>query len=275
MRVVVEIQGHLYQANMDCPLSVAIGLHFNGEQPNHFGVEQAISKPLEIEGFVGDTRRGGSCNVSELRFIPHCNGTHTESCGHILDEPVSVGAIAPEQLLAAVLVSVTPVMSAETNDEYLPTPVKNDRLITRAMLEEKLSDYPGEVLQAVLVRTLPNDRSKLTRRYGQDEEPAFFSMDALRYLNELGVQHLLTDLPSVDKMYDEGLLSNHHIFWQVAPGTHQLSEHTLRHKTITEMIFADEGIPDGSYLLNLQVPAFDSDAAPSRPILYPLVELEK
>ena len=39
------------------------------------------------------------------------------------------------------------------------------------------------------------------------------------------------------------------------------------------MIFVPNEVKDGRYLLNLQVPAFVSDAAPSRPILYKINEL--
>ena len=39
------------------------------------------------------------------------------------------------------------------------------------------------------------------------------------------------------------------------------------------MMFAPEYIKDGRYLLNLQIPAFVSDVAPSRPILYKVNEL--
>ena len=39
------------------------------------------------------------------------------------------------------------------------------------------------------------------------------------------------------------------------------------------MIYVPDCISDGSYLLNLQIPAFLSDAAPSRPILYALNEI--
>jgi hypothetical protein len=34
------------------------------------------------------------------------------------------------------------------------------------------------------------------------------------------------------------------------------------------MIYVPDEIPDGSYFLNLQIPNFVADAAPSRPILY-------
>jgi hypothetical protein len=46
-----------------------------------------------------------------------------------------------------------------------------------------------------------------------------------------------------------------------------------QNKTITEMIFAPSYLEDGAYLLNLQIPAFVSDAAPSRPIIYKINEL--
>ena len=39
------------------------------------------------------------------------------------------------------------------------------------------------------------------------------------------------------------------------------------------MIFAADSLENGQYLLNLQIPAFVSDAAPSRPILYKINEL--
>ena len=36
------------------------------------------------------------------------------------------------------------------------------------------------------------------------------------------------------------------------------------------MIYVPEQMKDGYYLLDLQIPAFMSDAAPSRPIIYPI-----
>ena len=42
-----------------------------------------------------------------------------------------------------------------------------------------------------------------------------------------------------------------------------------RDATITELCWIAPTIKDGWYLLDLQLPAFMSDAAPSRPLLYP------
>ncbi len=79
----------------------------------------------------------------------------------------------------------------------------------------------------------------------------------MRHIVKLGVQHLLVDFPSVDKV-DDAKLINHHIFWAK----------NARKKTITELVYVPNNAKDGSYLLNLQVAAFEADAAPSRPVLY-------
>ena len=95
----------------------------------------------------------------------------------------------------------------------------------------------------------------------------------MQWIAESGIKHLLVDLPSIDRMHDDGKLSNHHMFWNVEPGSNKLGEDSWPEKTISEMVFVDDGIVDGAYLLNLQVAAFSSDVSPSRPILYPLKPL--
>ena len=82
---------------------------------------------------------------------------------------------------------------------------------------------------------------------------------------DAGVQHLLIDLPSVDREEDGGELAAHHLFWNV-PSNPNFQ------KTITEFIYVPNEIVDGRYILNLQVSNFANDAAPSRPMLFDLVE---
>jgi hypothetical protein len=100
--------------------------------------------------------------------------------------------------------------------------------------------------------------------------PPFLSIDAMTYIRSRGVKHLLVDIPSVDKLFDEGELSSHNIFWDTKNKDYNPNTQSF---TLTEMIFVDSHIIDGSYLLNLQIPAFVSDAAPSRPIIFKLNEL--
>jgi hypothetical protein len=71
----------------------------------------------------------------------------------------------------------------------------------------------------------------------------------------------LIDLPSVDKEVDGGQLAAHHAFWNYP-------NQTQFHKTITELIYVPNEVPDGTYILNLQIAPFENDASPSKPILY-------
>ena len=92
------------------------------------------------------------------------------------------------------------------------------------------------------------------------EESAIFS-------REKGIQQLLIDLPSVDKEHDEGKLLAHKAFWNVKD-VNQVNEDARFNCTITEMIYVNEEIQDGSYILNLQFASFENDASPSKPVLY-------
>ena len=90
----------------------------------------------------------------------------------------------------------------------------------------------------------------------------------MQFIVECGFDHLLVDLPSIDRLHDEGRLSNHRIFWEVEQGKFETNEYTRNYSTITELIYVPNTIQDGSYLLNLQIAPFASDASPSRPILF-------
>ncbi|HEX8734616.1 MAG TPA: hypothetical protein VF721_04785, partial [Pyrinomonadaceae bacterium] len=98
--------------------------------------------------------------------------------------------------------------------------------------------------------------------------PPFFSTEAMRFMIEKGIRHLLVDLPSVDRAFDEGKLSNHRIFWNVEQGSFETNEASFINNTITELIFVPGEIEDGNYLLNLQIAPFVADASPSRPVLF-------
>ena len=80
-----------------------------------------------------------------------------------------------------------------------------------------------------------------------------------------GVEHLLIDLPSVDKERDAGALLAHRAFWNV-------DGKMRKQATITEFIYVSNTIEDGTYFLNLQVAPFENDASPSRPVLYKILE---
>lgn len=240
------------------PIDISIPLRFDGPQPNAYGVEPATARACESGTLVGDTRRGGSCNFEQYTFIPHCGGTHTECVGHILNERISIRDCLQDALMPARLVSLIP----EEKD--------GDLLITRKALEAAAGGwrFAREERPALAVRTLPNDASKLTREYGETNIPPYFSTDAMEYIVELGAAHLLVDLPSIDRIFDEGKLLNHRTFWNVEEGSFDARPDAKREQTITELIYVPDEVPDGEYFLNLQIAPFMSDCAPSRPIIF-------
>ena len=261
MKAEVEIGNKKYNVDFSKGIDISIPLNFNGSQPNTYGVDRASSKPYQDGQFIGDTRKGGPCNFETYSFTPHCNGTHTECIGHITDERIDILSSLNKEMIPSVLISITP---KRTDENYIPTLNTEDLVITKEDLEFQLKDVSPEFLQGLIIRTLPNSESKKSRDY-MKETPSFFSIEAMEYIVSLGVEHLLVDTPSVDRLLDEGNLSAHNIFWETKGKEFNTN---TKNKTITEMIFTSENIKDGSYLLNLQIPAFVSDAAPSRPILY-------
>ncbi|HEV7700083.1 MAG TPA: cyclase family protein [Pyrinomonadaceae bacterium] len=240
------------------PIDISIPLRFDGPQPNAYGVERATSSPCEYGDLVGDTRRGGSCNFERVTLIPHCNGTHTECVGHVTDARISVRDCLKDVFLSAMLVSV----EAETSN--------GDAVITRRALRSPIAASPSRDArppEALIVRTLPNDDSKLSRVYDGENLPPYFTADAMEYIIECGFKHLLVDLPSIDRLFDEGKLTNHRIFWNIEPGVRETNFETRINSTITELIYVSNDVGDGDYLLNLQIAPFEADAAPSRPVL--------
>ncbi len=311
MKLKVEIRNSEYEVVVP-GYCIAVSLAFDGPQPSTYGVAAASAKAYEHDGWVGDVRRGGSCNFETYTLTPHCNGTHTECIGHLTAERVRIHERLTEAFTPARLISVVPRAAAETEDSYDPGFGESDWVIDRLLLEEAVLRIEGEMsgpgssvgsksessesessksdesesladsesvaedesdlFAALVIRTLPNDRAKRTRDF-MKTPPAFFTLEAMAYIRSLGIRHLLVDLPSVDRLFDEGKLSTHHLFWEISnDGTDQLEGERM-FRTITEMVFVPDAVVDGHYLLNLQIAPFLSDAAPSRPILFEMKAL--
>lgn len=254
IKLSLMIDGKNYEADLSAPFDIAAPVRFDKGGLGAFGADPAREEPFKAGSFIGDVNAGGSCNCWIYTFSPHLHGTHTECVGHITGERIAVHEIMTESFLPATLITLAPEAARES---YAPAPQEGDTMITKHALEKVLQNTRG-FLDALIIRT------------DYKGAPPYFSHEAMRYLNELGVRHLLVDMPSVDRLDDDGKLSNHRIFWGVAPGVKSASPPSP--KTITELIRVPAKAQDGCYLLNLQVAAFHSDAAPSRPVLYKVKE---
>ena len=258
----ISIDGVSRDIEFESFYDISIPLKFNGPQPNAFGVEPAASKACEYGDLVGDTRRGGSCNFEQVTFVPHCNSTHTECVGHITNERISIRECLTDAFVTATLISTEPEHAAVSGESYAVPFGDEDVVITRRSLE----NANLQTCEALIIRTLPNDDRKLTRVYEETIAP-YFTTEAMELIVSLGVQHLLVDLPSIDRMSDEGKLSNHRIFWNVEKESFETNAATRMNSTITELIYVPGEVSDGEYMLNLQIAPFESDASPSRPLL--------
>jgi len=144
-----------------------------------------------------------------------------------------------------------------------PEIVVDDFIITKFQIVNTLN---GKTPEALIIRTLPNEESKKHKNYSHTNPP-YLSEDAATFIREIGIKHLLIDLPSVDREEDEGRLVAHKAFWNVQDVNH-LNPDARLDCTITEMIYVNEEVQDGNYILNLQIASFENDASPSKPILY-------
>lgn len=267
MRINFEFGGERYFCESSDGISIGISVHFGGEQPNHFGAPIAARSPLKLGGFVGDTQQGGACNVDVIEMVPHCNGTHTESISHIVNQRVGVGSRHVNSFLTATLVHVRPEPASEVSESYRPELDAQDQVITAKQLDVVLDALDLPLTDSLIVVT-SSDVARKSAAYNEENQPPFFTVEAMELIVAKGFKHLLVDFPSVDRMYDDGLLTNHHLFWNVPEGKHDLQEESWVDKTITELVFVPNEVSSGFFLLNMQLPGFDTDAAPSRPILF-------
>jgi kynurenine formamidase len=264
----LEMGGRAWRA-LPVHHDLSIPLYFGSAQPTFFAAAPASETAFTAGSFVGDVREGGSCNCATYTLTPHCNGTHTECVGHITKERISVRDALRSALHLALLVTVTPVPAHRTAESSDPRPQTGDFLITRTALDAAADAFASMAFAALVIRTIPNEKAKRERDYDRMPAP-FFTAEAMRWIVERGIEHLVTDLPSVDRANDEGRLTAHRIFWNVRPGATSVDGQSRLSATVTELAYIADEIEDGPYLLNLQIPPFTADAAPSRPILIPI-----
>ncbi len=245
MKLFTEYNGEIYEIDTQkgTDLSLAIG---NNTLVNAYYLGDPVIQPFRAGDFVGSVEQGGSVNCYDVSFNPHGNGTHTECVGHIHPEHESVNKLIRSYFLFARVISLTP----ENRN--------GDRVISADQLRAfDLSNAP-----ALIIRTLPNSRESKARNYS-GTNPVYIMPDAAQHIREQNIEHVLVDFPSVDREEDEGKLLSHREFWNV-------SGETRLHASITELIYVPDSVADGIYWLNLQIAPFESDASPSRPMLYPI-----
>jgi kynurenine formamidase len=269
MQAELTYGGQKVRAALDRGVSLAIAVEFGAAGPRHFGVGAPESRPFAVGNFSGSVATGASANCSTVTLTPHCQMTHTESVAHLTREPGDAWRVVPRGLLPAVVVSVVPEPASESSESTDPQPWATDSLITKRRLRAAWPMTRMVEPLAVIVRTLPNDGGKRTRDYS-GAVPPYLTREAVQWLVEKRIEHLVLDVPSVDRTHDEGHLVGHRLFFGSPPGSTARGDAARSRATITELAFVPDEVPDGPCILSLAVPAIGGDAVPSQPIVYPL-----
>lgn len=251
MIIQLTFSNRIYTADLGKPHDISLPLKEGDENPNCYWAEPVTLKTIRSDDFVGSVQEGGSVNYQKLSITPHGNGTHTECYGHISTDQATINQCLINFHFVVEVISIKPEAM-----------VSGDLVISRTALTEKIKTT---TVQAVVIRTLPNIDAKRTAHYS-GTNPPYLDHEAAAYLVELGVKHLLIDLPSVDRELDGGKLLAHKAFWQ-------FPEHIRKNCTITELVYVPDEIKDGLYLLNLQIASLEMDASPSKPVLYNFTEV--
>jgi kynurenine formamidase len=246
MKVSVVHNGTAYSAELKAGIDLSIPVK-TGDTVNAYYAHPITMEPYKEGDWIGSVADGGPVNYRDVFFNPHGHGTHTECYGHIDETIQSINQHFHDYHL------VTQVITVE------PTRLENgDLVIEQKSVAEKLLD----TTDGVIIRTLPNDESKRTRKYS-GQNPPYLEVATVAYLVSNGCKHLILDVPSIDRESDEGKLLGHRAFWNYP-------EHPRKDCTVTELAYIPNNVDDGLYLLNLQVAPFENDAAPSRPLIFPL-----
>jgi arylformamidase len=259
---VPEVIDAAIAVNFAAATSLARELDFNGTQPQHFGAPPARSTPFRIDGFEGDVTHGASCNCSSITLIPHCNGTHTEGVGHLTTGFRPLHEFVPMEPIPALLLTVDAVNAADTTEDTLPAPQEGDRLVT---CEALLKHWPAALHpapRALLLRTAGRAGGSTPANAAQTANPPYLTRQATGELVRRGIEHLVVDLPSVDRTSDEGKLTAHRIFFGLPAGASDARLATRGQCTITELALFPSRVPDGPCALQLQIPAFTGMQCP-------------
>lgn len=252
MTASILFNGQTIAFDLSKPIDISIPLSSDENNPIAWYIEKPVIEPVRFGDWIGKVSEGkSSTNFNNIYFNPHGHGTHTECLGHITRDFYSVNQSLKTFFFVAEVISV------------IPEPDGGDHVIRKSQLETALGTKSPE---AVVIRTLPNDTVKRSKKYSETNWP-YLLEDAALFLRNRGVKHLLIDLPSVDKEHDEGRLLAHKAFWNVSD-VNVLNRDARLDCTITEMVYIPDHVSDGRYLLNLQIASFENDASPSKPVLY-------
>lgn len=244
MKISIEQGGQSYSALLDSAVSLALPV---SNVKRAWYIDEPSFEPVVLGDWTGSVQAGGSVNFFNVGFNPHAHGTHTETAGHILPERHSIAQHFKDHLQLAMVVEAPPVEGVVLWETIAP-------------IVELLAQHNPT---AVIIKSVAQPEAP-THQYSNTDW-VYLEAKVGEELRNRGVRHLLIDQPSVDQEEDGGALACHRSFWGTDSGDVDLG------RTISELLHIPAAVQSGLYLLQMNVSAIDNDAAPSRPIIYPVL----
>ena len=250
--------------------------------PQAFFLPAAHAQPVKAGGWTGAVSAGSSVNCATVTLCAHGCGTHAEGLGHATIAPhhlwehipVPCGPLACS-VLTPQLASVASLSEAQ-REGLTAAAEPEDQVVTAEALQAAASaaSYADVGVldgwnQAVVVRAAPASDGP---RVWSGHNPPYFTPAATGWLREVGIRVLATDLPSMDKESDGGVLGAHRAFWGLPPASAGRDEteaaaHRLEAegRLVVEMCTPPSAQvqPDGPACLLLGVAPLAMDAAPA------------
>lgn len=253
MKATIHHSSGDFNIDFSKPIDISIHTSDSSACSKAWYVDPIRIEPVMTEQFTGSVKAGGTVNFRNIFFNPHGNTTHTECVGHIAEEVYNLQEHLTTFLFKAQVITIEPLIYQGEESEWRK---KGDLIIQLEQLKNKLEKN----IEAVIIRTSPNDDSKITKQWSSSNWP-YMDQEAAAYIAKSGIKHLLIDLPSVDREFDGGKMLSHRAFWNYP-------KDIRFDATITEMIYLENVINDGIFFLSLQPSSFVNDAAPCKPVIY-------
>lgn len=207
---------------------------------------------FEIEGFIGDVERGGSCNVRVQSFSPH-NLTHIESSLHIVTNGHPISEFARKMFQGLVYLI-----------DLSHKPVLTNQTITVADINEKLEKLNP---QCKLLAIKTNYSNEAVDRDFSNTSPVALDPDLTEFLSSQypQIHGIFLDLPSADLENDGGKLLAHRKFFLLPDTGYIADSHPLKY--IGELLYF-KGIDEGYYFTIITPYRLETDAVITDIIFY-------
>lgn len=186
--------------------------------------------------FVGDVKRGGSCNVDIHTYCPH-NLTHIEVSSHVVENGLTVDSLTADDLNGLAFVIDTQ-NKYHDNDKFLPTDYIKSKI-------ESLQIKP----ELLIIKSKESSANIHTDYSGNDPISVEPKLSKIISSNFPFIRGLILDLPSIDAENDSGLLLSHRYFFEISESG---SVNTLspKKKFIVELSYLNK-IQEGYYYVYL------------------------